>query len=172
MSIRLLSALSLVLFGSTVIFAASREDQAKQYAIDLKSKNAKERLTAITELGRLGSLQKKLTAPYVADIMKVLTDNDPKIRSEAARVIGLIDVEDKKGAVERIAELLKSEKIEAAREGQETGLGTLGATSEDDAVKRMARDALMEARKKYTDSKREQKVIQAALQLITGKKKN
>mgnify|MGYP000632420389 CR=1 FL=1 len=172
MALRLLSTLSLALLGSLVLVAASREDQAKKYAADLMSKNAKDRLTAVTELGKLGSLQKKLTVPYVSDLMKVLTDNDPKIRSEAARVIGLIDVEDKKGAVEKIAGLLKNEKVETAREGQETGLGELGATSEDDAVKKMARDALMEARKKYTDSKREQKVIQAALQLITGKKKN
>ena len=171
MSIRLLWVLSLVLCGSTLLVAATREDEAKKYAADLKSKDAKVRLTAVTELGKLGSLQRKLTVPYVADLTKVLTDNDPKIRGEAARVIGLIDVEDKKAAVTQIAGLLKNEKVESAREGQATGLGELGATTEDADVKKMARDALMEARKK-TESKREQKVIQAALQLISGRKKN
>lgn len=172
MSIRLLSALTLVLFGSSSLFAATREEEAKKYASDLKNKDAKVRLTAVTELGKLGSLQRKLTTPHVSEITKALTDADPKVRGEAARVIGLIDVEDKKAAVEKIAELLKDEKSEAAREGQETGLGALGATTEDEAVKRMAREALLVARKKFMDSKREQKVIQAALQLITGKKKN
>ncbi len=172
MLIRLLFGLSFVLFGSATLFAASREDDAKKYAADLKSKDAKVRLAAVAELGKLGSLQKKLAAPYVSEIKKVLTDTDPKIRGEAAKVLGLIDVADKKAAVTQIADLLKNEKVEAAREGQETGLGALGATSEDDAIKKMAREALMEARKKYTESKREQKVIQAALQLITGKKKN
>ena len=54
----------------------------------------------------------------------------------------------------------------------ETGLGELGALSTEDAdARKMARDALLEAQKKYADSKREQKVIQAALQLINGPKK-
>lgn len=171
MFIRVLSIVSLVLCGSTLVSAVSREEDAKKYAGDLKSKEVKVRLTAITELGKLGSLQKKLTAPYISEITKVLTDSDPKVRGEAARVLGLIDVDDKKAAVEKIAGILKSEKVEAAREGQETGLGELGATTEDADVKKMARDALVEARKK-TESKREQKVIQAAIQLITGKKKN
>ena len=70
-----------------------------------------------------------------------------------------------------MVERLKEEKSEAAREGQETALGMLGATAEEADVKKMAREALLEARKK-TESKREQKVIQAALQLITGKKKD
>lgn len=172
MSTRLLVALTVVLWGSSLLAAASREDEAKKYAADLKSKDAKVRLTAVTELGKLGSLQKKFTVPYIAEITKVLTDEDPKVRGEAARVIGLIDVDDKKASVTQIAELLKNEKSEIARAGQETGLGALGATTEDDRVKRMAREALLVARKKHMDSKREQKVIQAALQLITGKKKN
>ena len=49
-------------------------------------------------------------------------------------------------------------------------LGELGATAEDEDLKKMARDALLEARKK-ADGKAEQKVIQAAMQLITGPKK-
>ena len=71
----------------------------------------------------------------------------------------------------QVADLLKDEKSDTAREGQEMGLGELGATAEDGDVKRMARDALMDARKKHADSKREQKVIQAALLLINGPKK-
>jgi len=150
--------------------AATREEDAKKYAADLKSKNAKVRLTALTELGKLGAIQRKLTEPYPSDIIGVLNDSDDKVRAEAARTLARIDPKEKKDLVEKLVELLKSEKSEAAREGQETGLGELGATSDDSEVKKMAREALLEARKK-TDSKREQKTIQAALILIAGPKK-
>jgi HEAT repeat protein len=151
-------------------FAETREEQAKKYAADLKHKDAKVRLAALQELGKLGQIQRKLTAPYTSDITKALTDSDAGVRGEAANTLGMIDPEDKKAAITKVAELLKNEKSERAREGQEKALGALGATVEDADVKRMAREALLEARKK-TESKREQKVIQAALLLITGPKK-
>jgi HEAT repeat protein len=166
---RILAISALFLVAASTV-AATKEEEAKKYAGDLKNKDAKVRLTAVKELGKLGQLQRKLTAPYVADIMKVLTDSDPGVRGAAAEVLGLIDPEDKKEAVSKIAGLLKDEKSETARAGQEMGLGELGATAEDADVKREAREALMAARKK-TDSKREQKVIQAALLLINGPKK-
>jgi HEAT repeat protein len=160
-----------VLFVAAVsAFAETREEEAKRYAGELKSKEAKVRLNAARELGKLGQLQRKLAAPYVADMTRALTDADAAVRGAAAEALGLVDPEDKKAAVTKIAELLKSEKSEVARTGQEMGLGELGATADDADVKRMAREALQEARKK-TDSKREQKVIQAALLLITGPKK-
>ena len=161
---------ALLLMSALPAFAATREEEAKKYAADLKNKDAKVRLTAVKELGKLGQLQRKLTTPYIADIMKVLADSDPGVRGAAAEALGLIDPEDKKAAVTKIVEILKDEKSETARTGQETGLGELGATAEDADVKRMAREALMAARKK-TESKREQKVIQAALLLINGPKK-
>ena len=170
MSSFMLRGIALLLIGALPAFAATREEEAKKYAADLKSKEAKVRLTAVKELGKLGQLQRKLTTPYISDITKVLTDSDPGVRGAAAEVLGLIDPEDKKGMVTKLAELLKDEKSETAREGQEMGLGALGATTDDADVKQMARQALMAARKK-TESKREQKVIQAALMLINGPKK-
>jgi vesicle coat complex subunit len=151
-------------------FAQTREEQAKKFAADLKDKNAKVRLTALQELAKLGQVQRRLTAPHTPDILKALTDSDAAVRGEAANTLGLIDPEDKKATIAKIVELLKNEKSETAREGQEKALGALGATTDDSEAKRQAREALLEARKK-TDSKREQKVIQAALLLITGPKK-
>jgi HEAT repeat protein len=150
--------------------AATREDEAKKYAADLKSKDAKVRLTAAKELGRLGQIQRRLTEPYTTDILAALKDSDPKVRGEAARTLGLIDPAEKKEAVAKLIEILKSEKSEDAREGQEMGIGELGATTDDADVKRTAREALLEQRKK-TDSKREQKTIQAALLLLNPPKK-
>ena len=159
-----------ILVTVAALSAAPRDEQAKKYAADLKSKDAKVRLTAVKELGRLGQLQRKLTEPYVSDIMSVLKDPDAKVRGEAARTLGLIDPPEPKAAIEKLAELLKDEKSQDAREGFEMGLGELGGTADSADLKRSAREALMTARKK-ADSKREQKVIQAALLLISGPKK-
>ena len=167
---RSLHMIAVILIGSVTASGATKEEEAKKYAADLKNKDAKVRLTAVKELGKLGQLQRKLTVPYIDDITKVLSDADAGVRGAAAEALGLIDPEDKKTAVTKIAGLLKNEKSETARTGQEMGLGELGATAEDGDVKRMAREALQEARKK-TESKREQKVIQAALLLINGPKK-
>jgi HEAT repeat protein len=159
-----------LLVAAVTVAAATREEEAKKYAADLKSKDAKVRLTAAKELGRLGQVQRRLTEPYTSDILAALKDSDPKVRGEAARTLGLIDPSEKKEAVTKLVEILKAEKSEDAREGQEMGIGELGATTDDADVKRTAREALLEARKK-TESKREQKTIQAALLLITGPKK-
>jgi len=159
------------LFATAIsVSAAPREEEAKKYAADLKNKDAKVRLTAAKELGRLGQLQRRLTEPYVDNIMAALKDSDAKVRGEAARTLGLIDPPDGKAAIDKLAELLKAEKSQEAREGFETGLGELGGTADDADLKKAARDALIEARKK-ADDKREQKVIQAAMLLITGPKK-
>jgi HEAT repeat protein len=164
------SALLVALAFAGLTLAAPAEEEAKKYAADLKSKDAKVRLTALQELGKLGQLQRKLTQPYVDEITAALKDSDAKVRGQAARTLGIIDPSDTKAAIAAIAEKLKDEKSQEAREGQETGLGELGGTTDDADLKSAARQALMAARKKASD-KREQKVIQAALLLISGPKK-
>jgi HEAT repeat protein len=158
------------LLSGLSLSAAPREEEAKKYAADLKNKDAKVRLTAVKELGRLGQLRRRLTEPYVDSIIAVLKDSDAKVRGEAGRTLGLIDPPDPKAAIDRLAELLKAEKSQEAREGFETGLGELGGSADDADLKRAARQALLEARKAAND-KREQKVIQAAILLIAGPKK-
>jgi len=170
MNRQIAAVLALVVFSSAPILAVTREEEAKKYAADLKSKDAKVRTTAAKELGKLGAIQRKLTEPYLSDIMTALKDSDANVRGEAARALGLVDPSEKKEAVQKLIDLLKAEKAETAREGQETGIGALGATSDDSDVKKMAREALLEARKK-TESKREQKTIQAALLLMNPPKK-
>lgn len=164
-----LAAVAVLLCGSFA-FAESREEEAKKYAGQLKSKDAKVRLQAVIELGKLGQIQRKLAAPYVPDLIGRLKDSEPRVRAEAAKAVARVDVEDKAAAVKEIAALLKDEKSMPAREGQATALGEIGATAEEESTKQAALAALREARKK-TDDKREQKIIQAALVLIVGKKK-
>jgi HEAT repeat protein len=158
------------LMAATSLSAATREEEARRYAADLKNKDAKVRLTALKELGKLGQVQRKLTEPYVDNIVSALKDADAKVRGEAARTLGLIDPSDTKAAIEAVADKLKDEKSQEAREGQEMGLGELGGTTDDADLKKQVREALAAARKK-ADDKREQKVIQAAMLLITGPKK-
>jgi HEAT repeat protein len=166
------SALLVALAFAGLTLAAPAEEEAKKYAADLKHKDAKVRLEAAKELGRLGGAKKSLVAPYLDDILAAMKDKDAAVRGEAAKTLGIVDPPDKKAAVKAVADALKGEKSEAARAGMETGLGELGAMADEDAeAKKMARGALLEARKKYTESKREQKVIQAALILINGPKK-
>jgi HEAT repeat protein len=164
-----LTALAACLFAAP-LWAETREEQAKKHAADLKNKDASVRVTALKELGKLGQLQRKLAQPYVADVTTALKDSNARVRGEAARTLGLIDPPDTKAAITAIADRLKEEKSQEAREGQEMGLGELGGTTDDVELKQSARQALMAARKK-ADDKREQKVIQAALLLITGPKK-
>src|SRR5262245_52896723 len=148
MSCRLFAALAAGLVTAVTAPAAPREEEAKKYAGDLKSKDAKVRVTALAELGKLGAAQRKLAEPYTNDIVAALKDGDATVRAQAAKTLAKIDPEDKKAAIEKIIGLLKEEKSAVAREGQETGLGELGAMAGDDDLKRSAREALLEARKK------------------------
>ena len=165
-----LAALVVCLVGPLALSAATREEEAKRAAAQLKDKDPKVRVEGLKDLGRLGQIQRKLAEPYVSDVMKALKDPNARVRGEAGRTLGLIDPKDTRGAIKALADLLKDEKSQEAREGQETGLGELGGTTADAELKKEAREALLAARKKAQE-KREQKVIQAALLLISGPKK-
>src|SRR4051794_41006917 len=73
-------AVAVCLVVPMCLSAATREEEAKRYAKDLKNKDAKVRVPALKELARLGQLQRKLTEPYVDDITGVLKDSDAKVR--------------------------------------------------------------------------------------------
>lgn len=155
--------------------AASREEEAKKYANDLKSKDAKVRLSALKELEKLGAAAKKYVEPYLSEIANAMKDSDAAVRGEAASALASSDPPNRKEVVAKIATALLAESSEVARAGMETALGKLGGMPDADAdTKKAAREGLMEARKKYVEgkeAKREQKVIQAALLAITGMKK-
>lgn len=166
--VRLLGLAMLFCCGfSLTLAAATREEEAKKYAGDLKHKDAKVRLQAVTELGKLGAASLKLVTPYVSNITDAIKDKDARVRGEASRTLGMIDAPDKKAAIEAITTALKNEKEAAARGGMYAGLGDIGALTKEASEKKSCRDALLEARKKV-DDKREQKLIQAALQQMNG----
>jgi len=95
-------------------------------------KDAKDRIAAVRNIGRLG----RLKASYAKDaveplIMLVKQEKDAKVRAEAAVTLGAIDPEDKE-AVTTLIEVLKDEKTDkGVRAACATGLGTMGAKSKD-----------------------------------------
>jgi HEAT repeat protein len=160
----------LFLFGGLGLSAATKEEEAKKYADNLKNKDAKIRLQALTELGNLGSASLKFVTPHIDQITEAVKDKDAKVRGKASRTLGMIDPPDKKAAIEALTTALKAEKDMAARGEMEMGIGDLGATTKEEDLKKKCLDALKEARKNATE-KAEQKKIQAAMQTITGEKK-
>ena len=162
-----------MLVSSLSLSAAGKEEEAKKAADNLKSKDAKIRLQAVKELGKLGSASLKLVTPYIQYITEAVKDKDAKVRGEAGRTLGTIDPPDKKSAIDAVITALKAEKDIEARGNFEMGLGDLGAMTKEADEKKLCLDALKEARKNSQD-KNEQRKIQAAMQTITGmgKKKN
>lgn len=163
----------LLLIGSLSLSAAGKEDEAKKAAENLKNKDAKIRLQSVKDLGRLGTASLKFVLPYISNITEAIKDNDAKVRGEAGRTLGAIDPPDKKAAIVAVIAALKSEKDIQARGNLEMGLGDLGAMTKEEAEKKLCIDALREARKN-TEDKNEQRMIQSAMQTITGmgRKKN
>lgn len=159
--------LGLFLFGTMTLLTAAptkEEKEVEKHTQTLKSgKNAKEKVEALKELGRLGAIQVSLTTPAVPEIMKALDDKEATVRAAAAYTIGKIDPEDKKAVVEKLTKMLKEDKSETAKEGAANGLGAIGPEA------RSAAPALREAMAKA--GKKGGQAYQRALLSITGKKK-
>lgn len=166
MSSRRIISLSLGLLlgcGITLLAAPTKEEQeVAKYAGTLKSGSAKDKINALKELGKLGSISASLTKPVTSDIMKALDDKDAKVRAEAAHTIGKIDVENKKEVVDKLTKMLTDEKDDAVKHGAAMGLGAIGPDASS------AVGALRDAQAKAAKG---DQTYQLALQSITGKKK-
>jgi HEAT repeat protein len=112
--------------------AADVEEDAKKYTYDLKhGKDAKTKITALQELGKLAALQRKLVADALPDIYKALEDKDAGIRAAAAQCLGQCDEPSSK-AVPALMKLLKDEKEdEAVRIGATRGLASMGPSAKE-----------------------------------------
>src|SRR5262249_12308185 len=102
--------------------AADAEADAKKYTEDLKKgKDAKVKITALQELGKLGALQKSLVADALPEIYKSLEDKDAGIRAAAASCLGQCD-EPVDKAVPALIKLLKEDKEDSVKIGAAKGL--------------------------------------------------
>jgi HEAT repeat protein len=130
--IKAMSAIALfngVLYFSLIpeIASANNEEDAKKYAQDLrKGKDAKVKVAALNELGKLAALQKSLVADALPDIYKALEDKDAKIRAAAAQCLGSCD-EPLDKALPALLKILKDDKEDdVARIGATKGLASMG----------------------------------------------
>ena len=97
---RFVKALAAVALFNGVLFlcvceealAANNEADAKKYTKDLKKgKDAKVKITALQELGKLAAIQKSLVANALPEIYKALEDKDAGVRAAAAKCLGACD---------------------------------------------------------------------------------
>ena len=147
---RFVKALSAVaLFNGVLYFSlapdvasANHEEDAKRYTQELrKNKDAKAKVNALNELGKLASLQKSLVADALPDIYKALEDKDAKVRAAAAQCLGACD-EPADKAIPALLKILKDDKEDAARIGATKGLASMGpgAKSALPTLRELAKD--------------------------------
>ncbi len=116
-----------LLFLSTTPEAlAGNEEDAKKWAMDLKSKDTKARVVALQGLGRLAAIMKSYVTGALPDIYKALGDKDASIRAAAAQCIGACDEPPEK-VVPELVKLLKDDKDEGVKLGAVKGLASMGS---------------------------------------------
>jgi len=108
------------------VIAADNEADAKKYTEDLKKgKDAKVKIAALQELGKLAVIQKNLVADALPDIYKALEDKDAGIRAAAALCLGRCDEPTDK-AVPLLVKMLKEDKEDSVKIGAANGLASIG----------------------------------------------
>ena len=133
----------LVLSGLSDAYARNNEDDAKKYTLDLKKgKDAKVKVMALQELGKLAALKKSYVADALDDIYKALEDKDASIRAAAANCLGACD-EPADKAIPALVKLLKDDKEETVKIGAAKGLAAMGpgAKSAIPDLRAVAKDA-------------------------------
>lgn len=137
MSRRLLNAAAVA--GLTAVLVAFSDDAAAQVKVKdaqkhidtLRStKDAKAKAAALTELGKIGQIQKSLVSSAVPDMMKALEDKDAGVRAAAAKAVGMIDP-DPKEAVPALVKLMKQDKDESVKLAAIQGLAAMGEAAKE-----------------------------------------
>jgi HEAT repeat protein len=147
--------------------ASEKEEEAKKYTEQLrKGKDAKSKITALTELGNLAQIKKSFVTDALPDIYKAIEDKDPGVRAAAAVALGKADEPyDKAGEI--LVKLIKDDKEESVKIGALRGLTAMGQSAKEalpavrDVVKATAGDKKSNLGKAAKD---------AALALSGGKK--
>lgn len=157
----------LLLSVSDELYAADKEKQAKQLAVDLRTaKDAKAKVAALQEIGKLGQLMKTLVADAMPDVYKALDDKDAGVRAAAAYALGLCDDAPEK-SVPPLVKILKEDSSDEAKIGAAKGLAAMGPSAKG------ALPALNEIRAKLKDNKKSPlgKTAQGAIKSIQARQK-
>ncbi len=122
---RRLAAFSVVLFA-TVAFAGPGKKEANRAINDLRTaKDAKGRVAALMEIGKIGQVHTALVVSATDDVVKSLADKDPTVRAAAAECYGMLDP-DPKTAVPALVKLLTSDDDVRVKTGVANGLAAIG----------------------------------------------
>lgn len=126
-----LTAGLIILASTDALVAGPNPKDVEKYINDLKtSKDVKVRVTALTELGKVGQVKKSLVTPAANYIYEALEDKDAKIRVAAAKSVGMIDPDPKK-ALPILVKMMKEDKDDAVKVAAAQGLGYIGENAKD-----------------------------------------
>jgi HEAT repeat protein len=121
---------ALVAFSGDVAADVKVKDAPKHIETLRTTKDAKAKAAALTELGKIGQIQKSLVASAVPDMMKALEDKDAGVRAAAAKAVGMIDP-DPKEAVSALVKLMKGDKDDSVKLAAIQGLAAMGESAKD-----------------------------------------
>jgi HEAT repeat protein len=154
-----------VLSAGDDVRAAGKEAEAKKYHELLKtSKDSKQKMLALEELGKLGLLSRELTEKALPDITKAIKDKDAAVRVAACECLGKCDP-DPADAVPALTDLLKNDKEEKVKVAAANGLAFMGEKAKD------ATDDLKDVQKANDKKSKLAKAAGDALKSIGGQKK-
>ncbi len=163
-SVAVLAAGLTLLAASPDLALAGKKADAAKHTADLKAGDAKTKVYALGELGKLGQIQKSLVQDAAPLMEAALADKDATVRAAAAAAVGMIDP-DPKVMVPKLLKLMKDDKDEAVRLAAIRGLGLMG-TAADPAAKDL-RQVMTDNDKKT----KEYRAAKTALDSIKPKKK-
>ncbi len=113
------------------IEAANKQADAKRYLEQLKTTtDAKKKVEALEELGKLGQIMASLAEPAIPYMAKALEDKEPTVREAAAYAYGRSNP-DPKDAVPALVKLLKNDKEEKVKLAAASGLAAMGSSAKD-----------------------------------------
>jgi hypothetical protein len=126
-----LTAGLIFLASSDALVAGPTAKEVEKYTNDLKtSKDVKVRVTALTELGKAGQIQKSLVKPAEEYMFRALEDKEAAVRAAAAKAVGMIDPDPKK-ALPILVKMMKEDKDDAVKVAAAQGLGYIGEGAKD-----------------------------------------
>lgn len=126
--------------------AAGKQEEAKKYTEQLKTaKDAKKKVEALEELGKLAQVMRSLVSSAVPDIKESLKDKNADVRAAAAYAYGRTGP-DPKEAVPTLVQMLKEDSAESVKMAAAKGLGAMGPDAKE-AVKDL-NAVIQEERKK------------------------
>jgi HEAT repeat protein len=160
------------LFGLALadgLAAADKAEEAKKYHEQLKAtREAKKKVEALEELGKLGQIMTSLAEPALPDMVKALADKDAGVRRAAAEAIGKCDP-DPKDVVPALTKLLREDKDEKVKVAAARGLGYMGESAK--AATKDLREVQKAGRTKDGKQTPLGRAAGEALRSINGKKK-